>query len=629
MKYILSAVAATAIIANAGIASAKPMHRHSVGWVPTGTTTATLVHATDLGPVSSSMPLRVVVALQGNLSAANLAIGHMYTKGDPMYHHFLTPAQFAAQFGASQAQAQAVANYLSSEGMSNVTVSRNRLLVSASTTAGTAESAFDTVLHNFKQNGKTIYLNVAPAMVPVSLSGDVQSVLGLNNVQLQTSNRRAPRWAITKAFHGKTAPKQTFKQAEQEAQAGQPPPLCNNISFVTGVNLPVTPPSSPLPFCYPASFTPNWYRIAYDDQNDPVATNTIASDFTEGAVGGTGGLSTVVQDLYDMEAWQGIPESPVNVVQVGAVGTDTSGQDEWDIDSQAAVGIAGGVRAYYFYNGTDLSQASLALMVSQFASDDIAQLGNASFGGCEWAFATVGGGLATYDLLFAETVLQGQTITVSTGDTGSQCAFEVGENGVPAGTPGLEYPASSPYVLAVGGTSLLANSANGSYYDEVTWYSAGGGISYFEPQSPWQQDLVGYSLGGITAGNRVTPDVAMAADPYTGLDVIISGQQTPGWGGTSLAAPLAEGVYARIQSHHGNTWGNAGPALYNAYIANGGFLEGTGVDSPSNPPAPALIGGFNDIYAGTNTLYTAAPGFDLTTGMGSLDINQTFVEFGS
>ncbi len=615
------------------------------GWAATSTLAIPLTQAPDLGAMPAASPLRIVVALKGDRAGANALLKHIYTPGDPLYHQFLTPAQFTARFAPSAAAASAVASYLSGVGMTNVKVAPNRLLVTADSTVGIASSAFDTAIHATRQGSHAAFVNVAPAMVPAALGGTVQSVLGLTNLQLRTFKSQMPAAARARFFHTKHFAHKSFARTRMD---GTPPAECNqNGGLITGliggevgITIPTFLPNATLPFCYPAAFTPNAYRVAYNDQANPTAGSTSIADFTEGATNlpyGQGSLTDVVSDLFQMEYVNGIPQAPVTIVPVGDQSTDTSGQIEWDIDSQAAAGIAGGVKHYYFYNAYDLSTGSENEMFNQFATDDVAQVGNASFGGCEFG-QYLEGGLTSTDMILAETALQGQTVTVSSGDSASQCEFLFGSNGLPAGVPSVQYPASSPYVLAVGGTSLLANATSGGYYSEVTWCGlscgGGGGISYFEQQSPWQGQMIAdLAEQGFTAGNRLVPDMAMNADPYTGIIIYISGVETPGWGGTSLAAPLAEGVYARLMTRHGNALGNAAASQYPPYLANGGGL-GIGLSGSMSFPVPsgltpAVIGQFNDVFLGTNTLYQATPGFDLNTGMGSFNIDSLFVLWGS
>lgn len=239
----------------------------------------------------------------------------------------------------------------------------------------------------------------------------------------------------------------------------------------------------------------------------------------------------------------------------------------------------------------------------------MARAASASFGECE-VFPYSDGAMVVDDETFLEAAAQGQTMFASAGDTGSFCPVgPAAANGVPAGAPFVNYPASSPYVVAVGGTTLLAN-ADGNYNSEIAWYAGGGGISAFEGSPFWQARAV-TALG--TANMRGVPDIAMDADPNTGATVYVNGVAET-VGGTSLSSPLALGSWALTIN---TDWrlGFAPPSLY-------GLYDGTGlVGAYPN-------GGFHDVTVGANGLYTAGPGYDLTTGLGSLIINQLTAALG-
>ena len=116
---------------------------------------------------------------------------------------------------------------------------------------------------------------------------------------------------------------------------------------------------------------------------------------------------------------------------------------------------------------------------------------------------------------------------------------------------------------------------------------------------------VGYSFRG-------SPDLAYDAALETGA-LLWQGGVEYITAGTSLASPMAAGVYARMQSAHANALGFAPPLLYRVY----------GRSTPqqiAGPPVTELIGPFHDVLQGTNGLYTALPKYDYTTGLGSLDI---------
>jgi len=170
--------------------------------------------------------------------------------------------------------------------------------------------------------------------------------------------------------------------------------------------------------------------------------------------------------------------------------------------------------------------------------------------------------------------------------------------------PMQSYPAASPYVVAVGGTSLFTNT-DGSYNTEVAWYAGGGGISLLENSPFWQ----GAVVPGATAGKGL-PDIAMDADPnVSGANIFVGGSEEV-VGGTSLSSPLSLGSWARIESAHDNKLGFAAPLFYNL---------AKGVDTSTVAP-PSVIG-FHDIIVGSNGAYAATPGWDYTTGLGSFDIS--------
>ena len=272
-------------------------------------------------------------------------------------------------------------------------------------------------------------------------------------------------------------------------------------------------------------------------------------------------------------------------------------------------------RAINLYTASSFSFKDLTVAMNKWADDDIAPIMNASVGGCE-VFPYQSGDMLVGDMVLVQAAAQGQTLFASTGDTGGYCGVAgVPPNGGVGGVPMVEYPASSPYAVAVGGTDLFSN-VDGTYLGEQAWQSGGGGLSQFEYSPYWESPAqpvgttpAGYSFRGL-------PDVAFDGALETGALLYEGGVQYI-TGGTSLSSPLAAGVYARMQSAHGNRLGFAAPLLYRVY----------GASTPqqlNGPPETQLIGPFHDVLQGTNGLYTALPKYDYTTGLGSLDIARLY-----
>lgn len=527
----------------------------TTSWVPTATQAVTsLVSATNLGHanVPGLLTVRLGLALQ-NKAALDQYIQNINDPSNALYGQSLTPDQFAAQYAPSSAQVSAVVAYLQSLGFTGIQVEPNNLLISAQGSVAQVEQAFHTNLEQYSQNGQLVFANTKPAMVPASLGSTVAAVLGLTNASKMTT--------------------------PLQLQANAVP-----------ASLPVAAPN------YPASYTPQQYWQAYSATGVNSGSNTPIAIFAEGD------LSGVIKDLRIAEAAFHLNQVPVTVIQTGIASTDTAGADEWDLDSQYTTGMAQTVKALYFYDATSLTDSDLALAFSRFVTDRKALIGNASFGECE-AFPYIDGSMLVDDELFAEAAAQGQTVFASSGDTGGFCPVGVGTNGVPAGAPLVQYPAASPYVTAVGGTTLLTNT-DGSYNNEVSWYAGGGGISQFEYPGQWQ---FAAKVPSTNNNARGVPDIAMAGDPESGAVVYVNGAPLV-VGGTSLSSPLAVGVWARILTRNPKA-GFAPPRLYSLY---------NGTTTPGSYPK----GGYHDVILGENNPYPATPGWDFTTGLGTLWVSQ-------
>jgi subtilase family serine protease len=527
--------------------------------------------------------LHIVLGLkEQNADQVQPTLLRMLTPGDPLYGTSLTLQQFVAQFGATPVHVQAVQSYLAEQGFSNITVADNQLLVEADGTAAGVSSAFNTALANYSIGGRTVYVNAAAAQVPSSLSGIVIAVLGLNNV-------------VAVHFDAHSVAPNTSPSTD-----------------------PCTPPNCPTPAVANEVFGPHEYQIAYDAACPSDNPHCAAQSFPSGSATAVGiivegDLTQVVKDLRTYEQTYNLPQVPVTIVNAGVPSPDTSGAEEWDLDSQVSTGIAQQVSHLYFYAATTLTDSDLALAINKAVSQNKVKAFNMSFGECEFS-PYVDGAMLIDDQIFGEAALQGITPFASSDDNGSACPVEGATNGVPlTGPPDTSYPASSPYVIAVGGTNLFTN-ADFTYDFETGWEASGGGASVFENPPFWQSftgsgtlPIVPSAEGSAVGAGRGVPDVSMCAGG-TGLaicsaNVFVSGTATL-IGGTSLSSPLAMGSWARIQTAHKNKLGFAGPLIYQ--LANGG-------PTPSSPV-------FDDVLLGGNGLFTALPGYDYVTGLGSWDI---------
>ena len=615
MRTLLSAAAVAAIAAAAAApAGASGLSRYPAGWrqvTPQATTgwanTATkamlLVKATDLGAVPNSMPLRLVVGLTMRDKAGAMNLVHQeHNPRSSMYHKTVTPAQFTAAFNPTGTQVNAVATYLAKQGFQNISAEPNNLMITATATAGQARAAFNTDIHSFKQFGHVVYAQVKPAQVPTALGGTVLAVLGLNDIQMQRPIRM-------ESPHPSASP-----------PPNPPPDSCFALPVPGTTDCIRSYLAKDFQKAYNgADFTTINHTHSYNGLNSTTGVNDAVAVFAEG------NLSAILPDLRKYEAISGIPQVPYSIVHVGVPSPDTAGDIEWDLDSQTSTGIAQMVKHLYMYDTTSLTDSDTGLEFNRFTTQDIAREGNASFGECE-VFPYLDGAMVLDDEVFNEAAAQGQTVFVSSGDNGSGCPVLV-STGVPASGPfEASYPASSPYVVAVGGTTLLTDQKTFAYGGEKAWEGSGGGPSQFENEPYWQKGVT--NPVADAAGLRQVPDVAMDADPNTGAIIYCSTCAPPGLtfvGGTSLSSPLTMGTYARLMTAHGDEMGFASPNLYYEYRA---FPATTPPAVPTGPPGfqTSMVGGFHDIYFSCNGAFCAGPRYDFVTGLGTNHIGQQTVD---
>jgi subtilase family serine protease len=554
----------------------------------------------QLRPVSATNPdtrVEVDLVLGDSHAAAEQALyTAIYTKGNPEYHHFLTPAAFAAEFGVPRATVEAARSFATADGLRVVNLDPAGDLIVLSGTAAQAERTFGVSLDNYSYKGLDFYANTAAPRVPAGL--DILGVVGLNSAQRMHTFHTAP---ATSAPHGPT-PKTT---------------TCDPTNSVcVGITTP---------------------QDLWNVYNQP------ASDMGQGqslAIFGEGDFTGPISDLRLFEAHFKFPQVPVKVIAVdgGPVSqyTDTSGDIEWDLDTQSSTGMAPDVAQLDLYFGTSLDDADVLNMFSTWAADPNGpKQASASFGECEASpvndqlpstaqFAAGESFQAGSEQALTAANLEGRTLFSSAGDTGSSCPLiPVSVNGVGnEAYPDVNYPCASPHVVCVGGTVLYTDGATpGNRVTEYAWPYTGGGTSFEFPEPAFQtsQSAVDgvclYGPGGNTAGTGVpcrgVPDVAAQSGDVisNGYDIYIAGQFSEE-GGTSLSSPLWDGMWTRIQAaapltSNGYTDGFADPALY----AHPGDFYDIGAGTNDSPPT-------------SNGYYHSGPGWDYLSGLGSPNVTE-------
>ncbi|HEY8682714.1 MAG TPA: protease pro-enzyme activation domain-containing protein [Rhodanobacter sp.] len=534
-----------AVVMSASAAPASMVGSHNQALVALAQQPAALRKgdvAVDLLPVTQ--PMHIVVALKlRNQVQLDSFVAKTQRRGTMTAQRSMSADDFVTQFAPTQAQAQSVVDYLAKTGFTNIQIAPNRQLVSGDATADSVRAAFHAGLVQVRtHDGRNAYANTGAVMVPASLRDTVLSVLGLQTVNV---------------FH----------------TTGQAAGLSSTVhtSSVPGFS----------------GLDPTDFAKIYGASGTSTAVAVPVGIISEGSMTAT---------LSDLAVFATSHHLPAVAAQVAGNGSaDTSGDVEWDLDSQDIVGMSGGVKELIFYDATSLNNSDIITAINAAVSANAAKIIDISLHECE-RDANADGMVAAADQILQQAVAQGQTFSASAGDRGS-------EECTGASTTTVSYPASSPYVVAVGGTRL--NNTDGTYYPgESVWEddptrSGGGGPSEIEPIPSWQVGVGQY----INRTTRGVPDVAFDASPYTGAVITYHGQLAQ-YGGTSLSAPLFAGAWARVLAAKGAGFGFAAPRLYDL------------------PPDA-----FHDVTTGQNIDEQAQLGWDYASGFGSLNISQAIQDF--
>jgi kumamolisin len=525
-------------------------------------------NASRIGPTASNQNVNLAIILPSR-NQASLAsfISHVTTPGDPQFRHFLTPLQFAAQYGAKSADYAEIVAWAKARGLAVGEEYSAHMVVPVSGTVSAVEAAFQVHFADYKDaKGKVFYAADRAAVVPEAVASKITSVIGFNNaVGFAPLARRLPAGTKTKAPG--TGPLGGFSAADLRTAYSVPPP-------------PHGEPGETLAVFEQGGFDP-----------DDVATYLTAN-----------GLKKKAVIVRGVNGYGGAINNPN--VELEAV---------LDIDME--IGLNPKLKQVLVYeDGTDPFGLALVNGFAAIASDNKAQTISVSYGTDEALQDPTD--IQAENTVLQQEAAQGQAVLVSAGDDGAY--------GREGGSLNVEDPASQPLVTAVGGTTLLTGPGQ-AYIHEDVWNdlasylgATGGGVSAVWPIPAWQTYPAALGGGpvatrnGGSATNRNVPDVTAVGDPYTGVAVYSA--LNGGWlviGGTSVSSPVWAGfasvVNATSKAFGFGQLGFFNPAVYIAAPTYGGFndiLDGTNGD--------AQLYGDNGIPG-----YTAGYLYDNTSGYGS------------
>ena len=486
-----------------------------------------LDHATRTGAVASGQKL----GLEISLAPRNKAKLDAFVKAvsDPkstLYKHYLTVAQYAAEYAPTEAQIAQVTSYLKSEGLSVGALTANHLTLAVSGTAAQVEKAFSVSIGTYKSATQSFYANSAAPSLPASIASVVSGVAGLENQSLHVSLAQKSK-------------------ATSEA-----------VTSHAGTTL-----------------TPTLAREGYN----------LTTDISDG-YNGSGKTIALAEfsaytasDVAKYNTNYSLGVTAASVVKVDGGTTDTSGEDEDELDIEVDYALApkATIKVYEAPN----SDAGEVALYSALASADTTDV-SSSWGEPE----ADEDNLSSDDADFEEMAAQGQSIFAASGDSGAL------DNG---SSLSVDYPASDPYVSGTGGTSLTVTS--GAWASETGWSDSGGGIST-EWATPSYQDAVN------SGSYRDVPDVAAAGADTSPWHVYVEGGWYSVWG-TSAAAPNWAAFVADYDTA-ATDLGGSKFGYVNSFIYPIG--EGSLYDTV-----------FHDVTSGNNGGYSAGTGYDKVTGWGS------------
>jgi len=460
------------------------------------------------------------------------------TRGEDMSN----AAERARRYLPTETSHAGVLAWLMARGFTVTQTYANRLTIEATGSAAAVRRAFGVALQRVAVNGAELIATASAPAVPAALAGEVVAVNGLQpHIQLHRLARLKP------------------SEAAATTDVAAPGVLLTG-NYLPGALLRVYQAQPYLP---------------YNGQGTRTAI-----------------LIDTFPHLRDLAAfWKqaGISQTIDNVELEQAVPGQLarpSGEETVDAEYAGGIGYGSKVRIYATVSlmFSDIDTGLQTILADLDQGVPIQQL-SISLGLCEGAVPP--GEFATENNLFSLIAAQGVSIFVASGDLGAkECGSQYGIY--------PSFPATSPFVTAVGGTHLIARgTAHGATLaikSETGWTGSGGGLSAIFPTPAYQ--------AGLGTLGRATPDVAVDADPATGVVMLLEGVRYE-VGGTSVSTPVLAGFASLINE---------------ARIAAGKPPLGQ-----LNPRIYPLLGtsSFHDTTSGCNHGYCAGPGYDLVTGLGS------------
>jgi subtilase family serine protease len=600
---------------------------------------------------ASKLTFRVYLksADQANLEAAATAVSDPTSAS---YRKFLTTDQVRSRFSPTEGEVSAVRDWLSSAGFTAGGVPANNLYVEATGTVAQVQHAFGVTLGEYKVEGQTLRSADKALSVPASIAPYMTGVINIDQAM-----------SLLKPQHvGAAGDAKPDAVAQPKAAPGDtpPPPPAGFVnakpcSSYFGEKVDTTDPAyagKQLPYAV-CGYPPSQLRSA--DQLDVASRAGLDGHGTTVAIVDAFASPTLYQDAAEY-ARRNDPAYPLKASQYSQIvfpptpgagdpsQCDASGwYGEQSLDVEAAHAMAPGAKILYV--GASDCGDGLDKALNTIVSGNLAQIVSNSYGDAGEDIPA--DQVQTFESIATQAAAEGIGLYFSSGDSGDESRH--------LGKPSADFSASSPWVTAVGGTSLgigrngqkvletgwstaKSTLTNGAWNPAApgTWlYGAGGGTSVLFPEPAYQKGVVPDALAkqNQTGGSRgrVVPDISMDADPTTGMLIGLTQTFPDGVrygeyriGGTSLASPLMAGLMA-VADQFGGRHGFINPWLYKAVshtpaITDVKPVTGAGevrVDYANSSDGSAGLVTTVRTFNSTDQTIQTSRGYDNVTGIGT------------
>jgi hypothetical protein len=623
------------------------------------------VPANDRGRVHANLPINRILLLLKRSPEQEAALRKLldaqHDAESPSFQHWLTPEEFATQFGPAPEDLRQVHAWLENHGFQVNRIARGQQWIEFSGAAAQVESAFHTEIHHYEVNGRQHVANAQEISLPEALLPVVRGVLSLHNFP------RKP--LIGKLTHIRRDPATgEFRRAVQ-LNPGNPASPEFTLSNENGT----------FHFLSPG----DWSRIY---NTAPLLAEGIdGSDVSIAVVGSDSDVQ--LSDIRTFRQIFKLPaKDPVFIVDGIDPGVQplSAAEEEASLDIEWAGAIAPNATIKFVTAASTASTAGFDLAIARIVDDRLAPIMTTSIGACELFLGADGN--AFLNDIYRQAAAEGISVIAASGDTGAAgCDPQVSLQPASFG-PAVNGAASTPYNVAVGGTMFTENGLDGIYWNANNRKDLSSAVGYI-PEAVWNEtcdptidpnqcfgsgDFIldagsggasnclsstidpilltftcngGYpkpswqvGLGVPADGARDIPDISLAAaGGHDGYLLCVEGScqysivngktvlnNAAVVGGTSAGAPSFAGVMALLEQKRHAFQGLLNFKLYQ--LAQSDDLSACNSSNQTNPAQqPSCV--FHDITSGNNDVpgqpgAPATPGFDLATGLGSLNVAE-------